>query len=169
VEPSEVFIYDLVASCPERPENSENHDITEAKDFDEDASQFVTCTIDSAKARVICGNPSTRPGGKEDANFPNQDEKIGVNLQNSPSDTFRNYSSAGFAVLPIFRGLHPSPLLEITNKNLQNYHTMQGHQIIRAGRIHTSPPLRMTDKHSHNHQTKHMVSHGSEAMVIAWE
>ena len=130
MEPSKVFIYDLVALCPERPENSKNHNIAEAEDFDDDASQFVTCTIDSAKAKakIICGNPGTRPGGKEDDNCPNQDDEISVNLQNSPSDTLRNYCSAGFAVLPIFRGLHPSPSPEMTNKNPQNYHTIQGHQ-----------------------------------------
>ena len=52
----EVFLDDLVASCDPRTESSENGDIPAEEDFDDDASQFTTCTVNSASVEDIYGN-----------------------------------------------------------------------------------------------------------------
>ena len=55
----EVFLEDLVASCDPRAESSENCDIPAGEDFDNDASQFTTCTVNSASVEDIYGNPKS--------------------------------------------------------------------------------------------------------------
>jgi len=59
------FLEDLVAPCDPRAESSENCDIPAEEDFDDDASQFTTCTVNSASAEEICGNVESRPGEEE--------------------------------------------------------------------------------------------------------
>ena len=56
VDTGEVFLQDLVASCHPRAESSENYDTPAEEDFDDDASQFTTCTVDSASVKDIYGN-----------------------------------------------------------------------------------------------------------------
>ena len=82
VEPVDVFINNLVTLCGEPPENSENPNIPEAIDFDGDASQLMTCTIDSAKVKNISDNPGTRPGDEEHDESADKHDESSVSSQN---------------------------------------------------------------------------------------
>ena len=82
VEPVDVFINNLVTLCAEPPENSENPNIPEAIDFDGDASQFMTCTIDSAKVKNISDNPGTRPVDEEHVESAGKHDENSVNSHN---------------------------------------------------------------------------------------
>jgi len=55
----EVFLEDLVASCDPQAESSKNWGILEEEDFDDDTSQFTTCTVNSASVEDIYGNPES--------------------------------------------------------------------------------------------------------------
>ena len=79
----EVFLDDLVRSCDPRTESSENCDIPAEEDFDDDASQFTTCTINSASIEDIFGNVESRPGeedGMEGGYWDDENEQISDNL-----------------------------------------------------------------------------------------
>ena len=52
-EPGVVYLGDLVASCSERPEISENLDVSKAEDFEDDTSQLTTFAINSATTENI--------------------------------------------------------------------------------------------------------------------
>ena len=90
----EVFLDDLVASCDPWAESSENCDILKEEDFDNDASQFTTCTVNSASVEDIYGNFESRPGeeeGVEGGYFDDENELNSDNLlyldANSTSST----------------------------------------------------------------------------------
>ena len=90
----EVFLDDLVASCNPRAKSSENCDIPAEEDFDDDASQFTTCTVNSAWVEDIYGNVEYRPGeeeGVEGGYFDDENQLIYENLPlldaNSTSST----------------------------------------------------------------------------------
>ena len=70
-DPGDVFIHHNVAARFNPAENSDNHDITAAVDFDEDAGQFIAATVNSAPGKVICGHLKTRPDDKHHAKSTN--------------------------------------------------------------------------------------------------
>ena len=51
-----VFLKDLVALYDPRAESSENCNIPAEEDFDDDASQCLTCTVNSASVKDIYSN-----------------------------------------------------------------------------------------------------------------
>ena len=53
VDPGEVFIKDLLLTPAEHHENTEKLDVHDTEDFDNDASQFTTASINSAPEGVI--------------------------------------------------------------------------------------------------------------------
>ena len=70
-DPGDVFIHHNVAARFKPAENSVNHDITVAVDFDEDAGRFIAATVNSAPGKVICGHLKTRPDDKHHAKSTN--------------------------------------------------------------------------------------------------
>ena len=46
-DPGEVFIHDIAALPIFQPESTKNDDVPDAEDFDDDASQFTTASINS--------------------------------------------------------------------------------------------------------------------------
>ena len=47
-DPGEVFLYDIDALPIFQPESTENDDVADTEDFEDDASQFTTASINSA-------------------------------------------------------------------------------------------------------------------------
>jgi len=66
IEHGESFIDRLAAHLSERPERDENEDVPGNEDFNDDASNFTTASIDSASGRDIYGNPTLGPGAEDD-------------------------------------------------------------------------------------------------------
>jgi len=50
-DPSDILVHDIFEARFKPAKNSDNHDITVAVDFDEEAGQFIAATINSAQAR----------------------------------------------------------------------------------------------------------------------
>jgi len=78
----EVFLEDLVASCDPRAKSSENRGIPEEEDFDDNASQFRTCTVNSASVEDIYGNVKSRPGKEEGVEGGYFDDEMELNSDN---------------------------------------------------------------------------------------
>jgi len=53
VEPGEVFLDNLMVMCKQTARNSEICDLPVAKDFDNNVSQFLTCTINSVEVKDV--------------------------------------------------------------------------------------------------------------------
>jgi hypothetical protein len=107
----EVFLDDLVASCDPRTESSENGDIPAEEDFDDDASQFMTCTINSASVEDIFGNVESQPAGEEEgmegSYWDDENEQISDNL---PSFDANSTSRTGdVSMAPISVPTFPPP------------------------------------------------------------
>jgi len=85
-DPGDVFIHLNVAAHFNPAENSDNHDITAAVDFDEDAGQFIAATVNSAPGKVICGHLKTRPDDKHHAKSTNEATEKGLILSPPPSE-----------------------------------------------------------------------------------
>ena len=82
VDPGNVFIHDNVSARFKPSKNSDNHDITAAVDFDVDAGQFITATVNSASGKVVCGHLKTRPNDRHHAKSRNEATEKG--LSHSP-------------------------------------------------------------------------------------
>ena len=82
VDLGEVHLGNRVVSCSEWPEISKNCYVSKAEDFEDNASQLMTCTINSAPAEDIYGNSGSRPGNEEGVEDPNKYDEIDSNLQN---------------------------------------------------------------------------------------
>jgi len=66
VDPGEVFIKDLLLPPAERHKNTENLDVTDTKDFDDDANHFTTGRAEDTMADDIFGTPAPRPGNENE-------------------------------------------------------------------------------------------------------
>ena len=78
----ELFIADIVAPMIEHVQNPQNDDVTNVKDFDNDASAFATETMDSLSVLDISGNLTAKPEYKTAVEVTNESTKNSVNSQN---------------------------------------------------------------------------------------
>ena len=60
-----VFLHDIAALPIFRPESNENDDVPDVEDFDDDASQFTTASINSALEGDISNHRGTLIAGAE--------------------------------------------------------------------------------------------------------
>ena len=99
VDAGEFFLKDLVASCDPRAESSKNCDIPAGEDFDDDASQFTTCTVVSASVEDIYGNVKSRPGKEESVEGGYFDDEIELNSNSLRLLDANSTSSTGEAAM----------------------------------------------------------------------
>jgi len=70
-----------VTVCFERLEISKNCDIPEADEFKDDASQFMICMINSARAEDTYGNSGSQPNNEEGLEDRYKHDEICSNTQ----------------------------------------------------------------------------------------
>ena len=86
-DPGEVFIHDIAALLIFQPESTENDDVPDAEDFDDDASQFTTASINSVLEGDICDHRGTHAGVEQNGKGPKEDDEISLKSQGlQPSD-----------------------------------------------------------------------------------
>ena len=67
-DPGEVFMHHIAALPIIRPESTKNDDVPDIEDFEDDASQFTTASINSVSEGNVCDHRGTQAerGPKED-------------------------------------------------------------------------------------------------------
>ena len=77
-DPGEVFIQDIAALLIFQPESTENDDVPDAEDFDDDASQFTTASINSVSESDICDHRGTHAGAEQNGKGSKEDDEISL-------------------------------------------------------------------------------------------
>ena len=80
----------LLTGPTDARKNTENHDVPDAKDFDEDASNFTTMSVDDALATDILGNLETPPNDEDAAEPANQIDQSTQNFENDTEQIAQN-------------------------------------------------------------------------------
>jgi len=80
--PGELFIVEIVAPTIERPQNTENVDVPDAKDFDDDASVFTTQTVNSSSGGDIIDDLTGRVRDETGVEVKNESSQNCINSQN---------------------------------------------------------------------------------------
>ena len=76
------LLHDISAVPIFRPESTENGDVPDVEDFDDDASQFTTASINSAPEGDISNHRGALAGAEQNEKGSSKDDENSVNLQN---------------------------------------------------------------------------------------
>ena len=114
-DPGDVFLHDIAALPIFRPESTENDDVPDVEDFDDDASQFTTASINSAPEGDISNHRGALAGAEQNEEVSCKDDENSVNSQNlrpcNASAALSRESVPGIPELPPlpknFEGNHP--------------------------------------------------------------
>ena len=115
-DPGDVFLHDISAVPIFRPESTENDDVPDVEDFDDDASQFTTASINSAPEGDISNHRGALAGAEQNEKGSSKDDENSVNSQNlrpcNASAALSRESVPGIPEVPlppqILRGTTPS-------------------------------------------------------------
>ena len=81
-DPGEVVLHDIAALPIFQPESTENDDVPDVEDFDDDASQFTTASINSVPEGDISDHRGTHAGAEQNDEDSCKDDENSVNSQN---------------------------------------------------------------------------------------
>ena len=103
-DPGEVFLYDIAALPIFRPESTENDDVADTEDFEDDASQFTTASINSAPEGYSSDHCGALAGAEQiEKIMREQDENCAnsqILLPSNPTSTLSRESVPGIPEVP---------------------------------------------------------------------
>ena len=81
-DPGEVFLHHIAVLLIFRPESTENDDVPDVEDFDDDASQFTTASINSVPEGDISDHRGALAGAEQNEEVSCKDDENSTNSQN---------------------------------------------------------------------------------------
>ena len=126
VDPGEVFIEDLLLPLAEQQEITENLDVPDTDDFDDDASQFTTDTVEDITGEDVFGNVVPTQGDENKKEDPSNHDENRPNTQNlrAEIDTAQPISESPIPDdLPILLGRHVSKPIPTIIKSIRSSHS----------------------------------------------
>ena len=144
-DPGEVFLHDIAALPIFRPESTENDDVPDVEDFDDDASQFTTASINSVSEGDISDHCGALAGAEQNDKDSCKDDENSVNSQNlqpcNASAALSRESVPGIPELPplpqILRKTTPSATTA-TSTSIPKGRSIAHHDMARKGTMFVS-------------------------------
>jgi len=154
-DPGEVFLHDIAALPIFRPESTENDDVPDVEDFDDDASQFTTASINSVSEGDISDHRGALAGAEQNEEVSCKDDENSTNSQNlrpcNASAALSRESVPGIPELPplpqISRETTPSATTA-TSTSIPKGRSIAHHDMARKGTMYVSFDIE-TEGHAH--------------------
>ena len=144
-DPGDVFLHDIAALPIFRPKSTENDDVPDVEDFDDDASQFTTASINSMPEGDISDHRGALAGAEQNEKGSSKDDENSVNSQNlrpcNASAALSRESIPGIPELPplpqILRETTPSTTTA-TSTSIPKGRSIAHHNMAREGTVYVS-------------------------------